>query len=51
MELVEGQTLRDRLEGARLSVKELLDFASQIARGLAKAHQSGIVHRDLKPGT
>jgi eukaryotic-like serine/threonine-protein kinase len=50
MELVEGQTLKDRLEAARLSMKELLDFASQIARGLAKAHESGIVHRDLKPG-
>ncbi len=50
MELVEGQTLKDRLEAGRLSVKELVDFASQIARGLAKAHASGFVHRDLKPG-
>ena len=50
MELVEGQTLKDRLEAGRLSVDELADFASRIARGLAKAHASGFVHRDLKPG-
>ncbi len=50
MELIEGQTLEDRLEAGRLSVKELLALATQIARGLAKAHASGIVHRDLKPG-
>ena len=51
MELVEGQTLKDRLEAGHLSVKELLDLANQMARGLAKAHESGIVHRDLSPAT
>ena len=49
MELVEGQTLRALLSESPLSVKKTLDLATQIARGLAKAHAAGIVHRDLKP--
>jgi serine/threonine-protein kinase len=48
-ELLEGETLRQRLEGGRLSVRKALDYTAQIARGLAAAHEKGIVHRDLKP--
>jgi serine/threonine protein kinase/cephalosporin-C deacetylase-like acetyl esterase len=49
MELVEGVTLRARLEESRLSVPESLAIASQIAAGIAAAHATGIIHRDLKP--
>ena len=49
MELVEGQTLRALLSESPLSAKKTLDLATQIAGGLAKAHDAGIVHRDLKP--
>ena len=48
-ELLEGQTLRARLEGGALPVRKALDYALQIAHGLAAAHDKGIVHRDLKP--
>jgi serine/threonine-protein kinase len=48
-ELLEGQTLRARLEGGALPVRKTLDHALQIAHGLAAAHDKGIVHRDLKP--
>ena len=48
-ELLEGQTLRVRLEGGALPVRKALDHALQIAHGLAAAHDKGIVHRDLKP--
>jgi eukaryotic-like serine/threonine-protein kinase len=48
MELVEGETLRARLEKG-LSVAESVRIAKEIARGLARAHEKGIVHRDLKP--
>jgi serine/threonine-protein kinase len=49
MEYVEGKTLDEDLS-ARVPLATLLDYASQIAAALAKAHAAGIVHRDLKPG-
>jgi eukaryotic-like serine/threonine-protein kinase len=49
MEWLEGETLRQRLERGALSPALTLDVATQIADGLAKAHEAGIVHRDLKP--
>jgi TolB-like protein len=48
-ELLEGETLRDRLAGGALSPRKALGHALQIAHGLAAAHEKGIVHRDLKP--
>ena len=48
-ELLEGETLRDRLQGGALSSKKVVELATQIAHGLAAAHDKGIVHRDLKP--
>ena len=48
-ELLEGATVRVRLEDGALPVRKAIDIAAQIARGLAAAHDKGIVHRDLKP--
>ena len=48
-ELLEGETLRERLRSGALSTRKATDYALQIARGLAAAHEKGIVHRDLKP--
>ena len=48
-ELLEGTTLRERLTEGPLSVRKAIDYALQIAHGLAAAHEKGIVHRDLKP--
>jgi eukaryotic-like serine/threonine-protein kinase len=49
MELLEGETLRERLRSGPLSVRKALDVAMQCARGVAAAHEKGIIHRDLKP--
>jgi Tol biopolymer transport system component len=53
MELLEGAPLRERLSDgsapARLPVRKAVDYATQMANGLAVAHDHGIVHRDLKP--
>ena len=49
MELVEGQTLADRIARAPVPIDEALAIAGQIAEALEAAHEQGIVHRDLKP--
>src|SRR6266571_402097 len=48
-ELLEGETLRERLDGPVIPQRKAVDYATQIARGLAAAHARNIVHRDLKP--
>jgi eukaryotic-like serine/threonine-protein kinase len=48
-ELLEGQTLRQRVSQGPIPVRTALDYAVQVAQGLAAAHEKGIVHRDLKP--
>ena len=48
-ELLEGQTLRQRMAGTPLSSWRAVDYARQIAHGLAATHEKGILHRDLKP--
>jgi len=48
-EFLEGETLRERLRPGTLPVRKAAEYAEQVARGLAAAHEKGIVHRDLKP--
>jgi eukaryotic-like serine/threonine-protein kinase len=48
-EYIEGVTLRRRMAGAKLSIGETLDIASQVVSALTAAHAAGIVHRDVKP--
>jgi eukaryotic-like serine/threonine-protein kinase len=48
-ELIEGETLRDRLTRGSMQLSEAVDVAIQIASALAAAHRAGIVHRDIKP--
>ncbi len=48
-ELLEGESLRERLRAGGLTVRKAVETAIQIAQGLAAAHEKGIVHRDLKP--
>jgi serine/threonine protein kinase/Tol biopolymer transport system component len=48
-ELLEGQTLRERISGTMLPARKVTEYALQIANGLAAAHDKQVVHRDLKP--
>jgi serine/threonine protein kinase/Flp pilus assembly protein TadD len=50
MELVEGETLNERLQRGPLPVREALAVARQMAEAIQEAHEKGIIHRDLKPG-
>jgi len=49
MTCYEGESLRTKVKKGPLKIKEAVDIALQVARGLAKAHEHGIVHRDIKP--
>ena len=49
LELVEGETLAERIARGSIPVDELLDIAIQIADALEEAHEKGVIHRDLKP--
>ena len=49
LELVEGETLAERLKRGPIPLDDALQIATQIAEGLEAAHERGIIHRDLKP--
>ncbi len=49
MELLEGESLHEKLSSGPMPLRKSLEYAAQAARGLAAAHEKGIVHRDLKP--
>ncbi|HEY6929819.1 MAG TPA: protein kinase [Thermoanaerobaculia bacterium] len=49
MELLEGKTLRGKLDAGPINQKTAVDYALQVAKGLSAAHEKGVVHRDLKP--
>jgi len=49
-QLLEGESLRDRLQGGSLTPRKAIEVGAEIAQGLAAAHEKGIIHRDLKPG-
>ena len=49
MELLEGETVKDRIERGALPTEEIVHYAIEIASALAAAHNKGIVHRDIKP--
>jgi dipeptidyl aminopeptidase/acylaminoacyl peptidase len=48
-ELLDGRTLRQILEGGALTTRKAIEYGSQLASGLAAAHEKGIIHRDIKP--
>src|SRR6185436_20859158 len=49
MELLEGETLRERLKSGAIPMRKAIEYGTAIARGLAAAHDRGVIHRDLKP--
>jgi serine/threonine protein kinase len=50
MELVEGETLQEKISKGPMDLREALEICKQVAEGLESAHEKGIIHRDLKPG-
>jgi len=49
MELLEGETLRGKLDAGPITRKRAVEYALQVAKGLSAAHEKGVIHRDLKP--
>ena len=49
MELLVGDSLRERMDKVRLTPRQLIEVMSQVCRAMSKAHEAGVVHRDLKP--